>query len=238
MDLAVYKAPWLTRFSVARPWWVIALTFLITVAFLTRLPQVKTDTDPKNMLPATSQVRVTNDEVERWFALHKDVIVLGIVNDHGIFNPQTLEGINRITGEIVNIPGVVIRDVTSLTTVDNVLVEQGQLAVRPAVAAIPQSTEAISALKEPILANPLFVNKLVSRDGTTTAIYIPLEPGANAKVIADRIRTILPKEAGNERYYLAGDPVARDTFGIQMFYQMAILSPVAGMVMKLKNEGG
>lgn len=209
----------------------MALTLVITLAFLTQLPRAITDTDPKNMLPATSTVRVSNDEVERWFALHKDLIVLGVVNEAGIFNRETLGRISQITGEIPKIPGVVVRDVTSLTTVDNVLVEEGRLAVRPAVAEIPQATEVISALKESILANPLFVNRFVSRDATTTAIYIPLEPGANAKIIADRIRTILPKEAGNERYYLAGDPVARDTFGIQMFYQMAILSPVAGMVM-------
>lgn len=231
MDRSVHKVPWLTRFSVKRPWLVIALTLVITLAFLTQFRKVITDTDPKNMLPATSAVRVSNDEVERWFALHQDVIVLGIVNEEGIFNRETLGRIARITEEVLRIPGVVVRDATSLTTVDNVLAEGGQLAVRPAVAEIPQTREAMSALKESLLANPLFVNRLVSRDGTATAIYLPLEPGANAKVIADRIRAILPKEAGNDQYYLAGDPVARDTFGIQMFYQMALFSPIAGMVM-------
>lgn len=233
MDASARNVPWLTRVSVARPWWVILLTVTVTAAFLIPLPQAKTDTDPKNMLPATSQVRLSNDEVEGWFALHKDVIVLGIVNDQGIFNPQTLERVRSVTEEIVKIPGVVLRDVTSLTTADNILVEEGRLAVRPAVAGIPESAEAISALKESILENPLFVNRLVSRDGTATAIYIPLEPGANAKIIADRIRAILPAESAADRFYLAGDPVARDTFGIQMFYQMALFSPVAGMVMFL-----
>ncbi|MBI3596741.1 MAG: MMPL family transporter [Nitrospirae bacterium] len=225
------KAPWLTRFSVEKPRLVIALTLAITLAFLTQLPRAITDTDPKNMLPETSPVRVSNDEVERWFALPKDVIVLGIVNNDGVFNRETLGRIAQFTEEIFKIPGVVVRDVTSLTTVDNVRVEEGQLAMRPAVADIPRTPEAMAVLKQSLLSNPLFINRLLSPDGTTTAIYIPLEPGANAKVIADRIRAILPKETGGERYYLAGDPVARDTFGIQMFYQMAIFSPLAGMVM-------
>ena len=225
------KAPWLTRFSVERPRLVITLALAVTLLFLTQLPRAKTDTDPKNMLPETSPVRVSNDEVERWFALHKDVVVLGLINNDGLFNPETLGRIAQITEEILKIPGVAVRDLTSLTTVDNVRVEEGQLAVRPAVAEIPRTPEAMAALKQSLLSNPLFVNRLLSPDGTTTAIYIPLEPGANAKVIADRIRAILPKEAGGERYYLAGDPVARDTFGIQMFYQMAVFSPLAGMVM-------
>jgi len=226
-----HAVPWLTRFSVERPWLVMALTLIITLLFLTQIPRVKTDTDPKNMLPATSEVRVTNDEVDRWFALHKDVIVLGIVNDEGIITPATLERITRITEDIVKIPGVVVRDVTSLTTVDNVLVEAGQLAVRPAIAEIPRTSAAMANLRQSLLSNPLFVGRLLSQDGTTTAIYVPLESGANAKAIADRITTILPKEGGRERYYVAGDPVARDTFGTQMFYQMAVFSPIAGMVM-------
>jgi predicted RND superfamily exporter protein len=225
------KVPWLTRFSIEKPWWVIALNLAVTVLFLTQFPRVVTDTDPKNMLPATSEVRVYNDEIERWFALHKDVIVLGIVNDQGIFNLQTLERVSRITDEILKVPGVVVGDVTSFTTVDNVLVEGGQLVVRPAVAEIPQTLEAMAALKQSLLSNPLFIGRLLSKDGTTTAIYIPLGPGVNAREIGDRIKVILARETGPERFHLAGDPVARDTFGIQMFYQMAIFSPIAGMVM-------
>ena len=234
MRLPPSNVPWLTRFSVERPRLVIALTLAVTLIFLAQFPRIQTDTDPKNMLPATSDVRVSNDAVERWFVLHKDVIVLGIVRENGrdgIFDPLTLERIDRMTGKIREIPGVVVQDVASLTTVDNVVVEGEQLAVRPAVAEVPRTPEAMAALKESLLSNPLFVDRLLSKDGTATAIYIPLEPGANAREIADRIQGILDKETGPEQFYLAGDPVARDTFGIQMFNQMALFSPAAGMIM-------
>ncbi|MBI4715054.1 MAG: MMPL family transporter [Nitrospirae bacterium] len=214
MSLPPSNVPWLTRFSVERPRLVIALTLAVTLIFLAQFPRIRTDTDPKNMLPATSDVRVSNDAVERWFVLHKDVIVMGIVRENGgdgIFDPLTLERIGRMTGEIREIPGVVVQDVASLTTVDNVVVEGEQLAVRPAVAEVPRTPEAMAALKESLLSNPLFVDRLLSKDGTATAIYIPLEPGANAREI--------------------GDPIARDTFGIQMFNQMALFSPAAGMIM-------
>ncbi len=233
MDPFDRHALWLTRFSVERPRLTLVLILAATLLFLIPFPQVRTDTDPKNMLSPTSAVRVSNDEVERWFTLHKDVIVLGIVNDHGIFNRETLGRIAQITEDILTIPGVVVRDVTSLTTVDNILGEEGRLTVRPAVSEIPQTQEEMAALKRSLLSNPLFIGRLLSEDGTATAIYVPLEPGANGKAIADRIRTVPPKERGEDRYYLAGDPVARDTFGVQMFYQMAILSPIAGMVMFL-----
>jgi predicted RND superfamily exporter protein len=66
MNQSAPAVPWLTRLSVERPGWVIAGTLVITLLFLTQFPRVQTDTDPKNMLPATSTVRVSNDEVERW----------------------------------------------------------------------------------------------------------------------------------------------------------------------------
>jgi uncharacterized membrane protein YdfJ with MMPL/SSD domain len=82
------------------------------------------------------------------------------------------------------------------------------------------------------MGNPMVVGRLVSEDGTTTAVYVPLEQGANGKVVADQIRDILGRErAGDLQYFVAGDPVARDTFGAEMFRQMAMFAPVAGLVM-------
>lgn len=223
----------LTEFSVRFPRAVILLTFLITIGFAVQFPKVKIDTDPKNMLPATSDVRVYNDQVERWFALHKDMMVLGIVNDKGVLNPATLERIARITDETLKIKGVVIRDVASFTTVDNVVAEGQTLAVRPLMTEVPRTPEKIDALRRSLFENPLLLDRFISRDGTTTAIYIPLEEGANGKEIADRIKKILEKEKGEEKYYLAGDPVARDTFGAEMFIQMGLFAPIAGMIMFL-----
>jgi len=221
----------LTNFSIRHPKLVIFLSILVTLAFATQIPRVKTDTDPKNMLPATSEVRVYNDQVEKAFALHKDVIVLGIVNPNTVFNPATLIKIERITNAVFQLKGVVLEDVISFTTADNVIAEENNLTVQPLLTTIPQTELEIDAFKQSLVENPIWVGRLISEDGKTTAIYIPLEPGANAKLIADQLKEIVKKEKGEEEYYIAGDPVARDTFGAEMFKQMALFSPLAGMIM-------
>ena len=221
----------LTNFSIRHPKLVIFLSLLVTLAFATQIPRVKTDTDPKNMLPATSEVRVYNDQVEKAFALHKDVIVLGIVNPNTVFNPATLIKIERITNAVFQLKGVVLEDVISFTTADNVIAEENNLTVQPLLTTIPQTELEIDAFKKSLLENPIWEGRLISEDGKTTAIYIPLEPGANAKLIADQLKEIVKKEKGEEEYYIAGDPVARDTFGAEMFKQMALFSPLAGMIM-------
>ena len=223
----------LVEFSVNHPKLVVILTLIITLAFATQLPKARTDTNPKNMLPATSDVRVWNDGVEKTFALYEDTIVLGVVNERGVLNKDTLEKIKRITDEILKLKGVAARDVSSFTTIDNVTADGGTLNVGPLMADVPKTGQEVEALRKTLFENPLFVDRIISKDGKTAAIYVPLEEGSNGKEVADSIRGIVKDEKGDERFYIAGDPVARDTFGNEMFKLMAIFAPIAGMVMLL-----
>lgn len=224
-------AGWLTRFSITRPRMTLALVAAVTLALGLFLPGIRVDTDPKNMLAETSEVRVLNDEVERRFGLHPDVVVVGLVADHGIFNPSTLARIAELTRRILDLEGVAARDVASLSTTSNVAATADGMLVQPPLARPPRTLQEAEALRSSVLANPLFVGRLVSADATTAAIQVPLRKGSNGKQVADRIRAIVAELALPEKVYLAGDPVARDTFGAEMFRQMGVFSPVAGLIM-------
>ncbi|MDO8746658.1 MAG: MMPL family transporter [Thermodesulfovibrionales bacterium] len=221
----------LVEVSVNHPKLVVILSIIITLAFMTQFPKMKTDTNPKHMLPDTSDVRVWNDEVDKTFALYEDMIVLGIVNEKSVLNKETLRKIQRITDEILRIKGVAARDVNSFPTITNVTAEKGALRVAPLMIEVPKTDKEIGYLRKMLFENPLFINRIISKDEKTTAIYVPLEKGANGKEVADKIRDIVKKEKGDEKYYVAGDPVARDTFGSEMFKLMAVFAPIAGMVM-------
>lgn len=223
----------LVALSVDHPKTVVMLSVLLALLFLSQFPKMTTDTNPKNMLPATSAVRVSNDEVEKTFALYEDMIVLGISHEQGVLNPGTLAKVARISEAILRTPGVAARDVASFTTVDNVTAAEGALQVAPlmSASAVPQGEAELAGLRRELAENPLFLNRLISQDGKTTAIYIPLEKGADGKKIADRLREIVGAESGEESYAIAGDPVARDTFGAEMFKLMGMFAPVAGMIM-------
>ena len=221
----------LVEFSIRRPKWVLLLAGLLTLLFLTQFPKIRTDTNPKHMLPDTSDVRVWNDEVDKTFALYEDTIVVGVENDAGVLNRETLVRIARITDKILALPGVASRDVNGFTTITNVTAEAGTLKVGPLMPGAPQSQAEVETLRGALFGNPLLVDRVISKDGKTTAIYVPLEKGANGAEIANKIHAIVAAEKGPERYYIAGDPVARDTFGAEMFKLMGIFSPIAGMIM-------
>src|SRR3970040_1986565 len=180
----------LVEFSVVHPKLIVSLTIIFTLAFMTQFPRMRTDTNPKNMLPATSDVRDWNDEEDKTFALYEDMIVLGIAREQGILTSETLGRIDRITDELLKIKGVAARDVTSFPTITNVTSEAGTLKVAPLMAEVPKTDSDIRNLRKSLFENPLFVDRIISKDGRTTAIYVPLEKGANGKEVADRIREV------------------------------------------------
>lgn len=210
------------EFSIKRPILVIIIVLLVTAAFATQFPRIKTDTDPNNMLPESSDVRVSNREVEQTFGLHKDMMAVAIVNDTSVFNPGTVNRIASLTGGIRDIHGVAAPDVSNMFIAANMPVPPGGF-----------SGEQTLSMKNMFMGNPLMVGRFVSADEKTTAIFVPLEDGANGKEVADSIRELVGNDQTGDIFYVAGDPVARDTFGSQMFIQMGLFSPLAGMIMML-----
>src|SRR3989304_1884272 len=143
----------ITLFALNRPKTVIALTLAVTFLFAMQFPRIKIDTDPENMLEADQPDRVFYDRVKKEFGIH-DLIVVGIVDDKGIFRPESLERVARVTSEILKIKGVVIEDVVSLTTTDNVKSTGGLLDIHPVMREVPGTSEAIERLQQDIAENP------------------------------------------------------------------------------------
>src|SRR3989338_3853387 len=206
----------------------IVFFLLITIFFAMQLPKMKIDTDPENMLEKNQADRVFYDKVKKEFGIH-DLLVVGIVDERGVFEPDTLKRIANVTDDILKVKGVIIEDVVSLRTSDNVTSEDGTLVVRRFMGEIPESPEAIESLKRAVYGNSFFVDKIISRDGKATSIYIPIEKKDQRYRISKEIEAILKKElTSKQNYYLAGLPVAEDSFGHEMFVQMGIPAPLAG----------
>jgi hypothetical protein len=123
---------------------------------------------------------------------------------------------------------VIIPDVVSLTTTDNVKSSGGLLDIRPVMRQLPSSAADSAVIRNDIAQNPFLHEKIAAADGTAVAIYIPIERKDMSYRIAGEIErilqhTLLPGQA----YHLAGLPIAEDTFGHEMFIQMAVVAPLA-----------
>lgn len=213
--------------SIGHPKAVIVAMLLLTVLALVQFPRIAIDTDPENMLPANEPVRVFHDAVKEAFDL-SDLIVVGIVREEGAFNPATLSRVATLTDHILDIPGVVTDDVIALSVVDDITTESdGSLRVAPLMESPPEDLAGAEALLARIRANPLYRGKLASDDGKAITIFVPIESKDLAHEIGGAIRAEIDATTGDETIHLAGIPIAEDTFGIEMFKQMAFSAPIA-----------
>lgn len=219
----------LVTFSMDRPKTVLGIAALVTVAFLVQFPKAVIDTDPENMLEETQPDRIFYSQVKKDFGI-SDFIVLGITDENGIYRPEALGAVERIVSKVVGINGVIVEDVVSLTTTDNIKARDGAIEIRPALSGIPETAEEMEELRRDIASNPFLNEKIVSADGRATAVYIPIRKKDMSYRIGREVEEIVRKELlPGQKFHLAGLPIAEDTFGYEMFKQMAVAAPMAGL---------
>lgn len=71
---------------------------------------------------------------------------------------------------------------------------------------------------------------MVSDDGQVLALYIPITSKETSYRIYHALLQRIGEMTGDEQYFITGLPVAEDTFGVEMFIQMAISAPLAMIV--------
>ncbi|MHC4521419.1 MAG: efflux RND transporter permease subunit, partial [Planctomycetota bacterium] len=208
-----------------------------TVVLGAFIPLIRVDTDPENMLSADEPVRLFHDQTKEDFVLY-DIVVLGVVNDtdpNGVFNVASLSRIYKLTEfaktwRSAHDPneGVVEVDLMAPSLVDHI--SQGGPGVVKFEWLMPQppTTEAEALeIRDKAMSNPLLYGTIVSENGKALSLYVPL----TSKHISHELYQALNAEAarfeGNEEYHITGLPVAEDTFGYEMFVQMAISAPLA-----------
>ncbi|MCB9881095.1 MAG: MMPL family transporter [Planctomycetes bacterium] len=234
----------------------VMLALTTVIAILAALPSlwepasryltpVRVDTDPENMLAESEPVRTLHHEMKQRFSLN-DMIVVGVVDETsevGVFQPEVLKRVHALTQfakglhweEDGRVKGVVEVDILAPSTVDN-MEQEGLGTVRFdwLMKEPPATQEEALLVRDRAQRMPFLNGTLVSEDGKALAIYLPLTD----KDASHRIYTELKQEIATfgdvtEQYHITGLPVAEDTFGVEMFLQMAISAPMAMLVIFL-----
>ncbi|MFW6189472.1 MAG: efflux RND transporter permease subunit [Planctomycetota bacterium] len=127
--------------------------------------------------------------------------------------------------------GVVVIDLLAPSMVDRIYHEAGTvhfsyLMQKP----LPRTREEALDVREGALDNPLLNGTVVSSDGEAVALYLPITHKDISYQVSRRLQEMIAELGGPEQYHITGLPVAEDTFGHEMFVQMAISAPLAMLV--------
>ena len=206
----------LVETSMRWPKRVVALAGVITVVLLAMFVRVQVDTDPESMLSADAPVRVLNEEIRTTFGT-RDMVVVGLFSDQSLVTASDIDAAVAFHDAISAIDGVA---------------EDTMISVRTAIPdAGPETDAAAQAIADQIAVDPLLAGNVFSADGDTFAFFVPLDDKSDAVPVSDEIDRLLdesPELAALERH-VAGLPLAQEAFGDQMFVQMAVFAPMAGV---------
>jgi len=218
---------------------------VLTLLLGAMIPMMKIDTDPENMLSADEPARVFHNQTKERFNL-SDILVLGVVNNkdpNGVFNPASLTRIYELTefAKTLRWPsaedpnellGVIEVDLLAPSTVDHIgqggpgVVTFEWLMPNP-----PQTSAEAIEIRDKAMSNPLLKGTLISENGKAICLYLPLtSKDVSHEVYRELTKKIATFGKGDEEYHITGLPVAEDTFGYEMFKQMAISAPLAMVV--------
>lgn len=219
-----------SNFGIHSPKTVYVMTLLVTLVLALMMPRINIDTDPENMLPADQPDRVFHNQMEKDFVLH-DAIVVGLVNEQGIYQPDTLASLYRVSKEILGLGGVIAPDLMSLSEADNITqAGPGTIRFERMMATAPETQQQAEAIQAAVARLPLLQNTLVSEDGKAAAIYVPIQEKSLSYPLSQSITRMTERESEHGDWHITGLPVAEDTFGHEMFVQMGISAPLAGVM--------
>ena len=132
---------------------------------------------------------------------------------------------------IPKINGVIAQDIIAPSTVDSIEPKGGAIVFSWLMNQPPETEAEALAVRRRAQRIPFLSGTLVSDDGKAVAIYLPItDKHLSYKVYRALQERIAEFGDGPEVFHITGMPVAEDTFGVEMFVQMAISAPAAMLV--------
>ena len=218
------------QFALNKPKTIYAIVVTMVLISLAMIPQLTIDTDPENMLSSENPERVFHNSIKNTFNM-PDMIVVGVVSKQSIYTPETLAILQQLSDEIIKIDGVIEQDLLSLSVVDNITQEaNGGIRFEYLMQQAPSDLAGSKKIAQAVKRLPLLENTLVSGDEKAAAIYVPITAKDLSYPIAEKIRAISQTFSNNNLdFHITGLPIAEDQFGYEMFVQMGIAAPLAGL---------
>ncbi|GAA3614821.1 efflux RND transporter permease subunit [Flavivirga amylovorans] len=169
------KAEMFFNKAIKYPWLIIISCILLVGAVTSQLPKMVIDTTIEAYIPAGHHSLENREEVRDIFGL-SDPIVVAVVNEEkeGVFTPEMLNFIKKLSEEVQLIEGVDPEKITSLSTENNIYGTETGMVVDPFIGEIIGSQNEADKIRKDALSFPLYKGNLVSIDGTTSLIVIEL----------------------------------------------------------------
>ena len=224
----------LLRFSIHHPRIVLATAVAVSLTLGVFIPRVRLRLDARSLVPTGHPDLAASDASAALFNLN-DVVVFAVAGggDSGIYNPETLARIDRLSRGLARVDGVIPATVTSMTTDPVLLVSGGVIDARPLLAGggQPDADTAERARRE-VKALGLNDGVLVAPDGRAAAILADISGETDRYLLLRRIKELTGSEASGEDWiYVSGTALAQAVLGEASARDLMRLIPLVILVL-------
>ena len=184
-----------------------------------QLVHVSFDTSNESMFKRHDPTRVTYDEFRAQFG--REDLILVAVESSDVFSAESLERL-RVLHDTLEREVPHIDDIISLVNARSTRGEAGELIVGELLEDWPETPGERSAVRDIALANPLYRDRLLSRDGRVTTIVLQLDAYSSAALASDGLEGFDESEddgAAAEPAHLTGDETAEAAFAVQQIVE-------------------
>jgi len=221
---------------VHRAWWVLLFIALLTVGFISQLPNLKMETNIEEMLPKTMDAYTNKKKLESIFS-SADMVVIGITNSddpNGIYNPHSLKLVDELTQWLKmrkEFHTLALADLMSLSTIKDIRGTADGMDIELFMDQPADNPEAIAQLRQRLIDNGIYLGSIVSDDGKGTLIVVRPSPEYVGryheiyKLIKDKIIEIQAR-GGSESILITGRPIIEGIFGVYMPQDMQNMQPI------------
>ncbi len=224
----------MTDLPLRRPWLVIAVFALATLAALPGLMRLELRTDGHALVPADDPAVVFDAEVRERFHLRDPLVVL-IESSHpdGVLNPRTLRSVSEISRILARLPGVGPEDVVSLATEHRHRVYPGTLNFRPFLDPQPDTPELLKLLDDDLRIARILDGTLISADRKAVTVLVgvphldPAHPYDRVDLYRRVEAAVRPFANDTDRIDVVGAPAAESLLGTHILEDLRLLLPLS-----------
>ncbi|MBK8869545.1 MAG: MMPL family transporter [Elusimicrobia bacterium] len=188
-------------------WAALAVTAVVSGALMTQIPRLQTRTDVDVFYIPTDPFFKLSKQLEKIYRRNEFFFI--VFKDDALFTPSRLTNIGAITDALENLPDV--EEVISLSNVNDMRGSDDAFIVEPFLYDRPDTADGLERLKQRALGKRLYRNRLISEDGTTTAISVFLPPHSDGdlrlRVLNGVEKILAPYHERGYQFHLAGWPV-------------------------------
>ena len=210
---------------------IIVLVIALTLILGYQIKNLSINSDVISSLPDDDPYASLLKKIGEEFGGNK--IGMVILEAEDIFTTEVLEHVRRVTDTLNLMKG--ISTVTSITNIISITSGEYGLEVASLVDEydLPESREALDALREKVYAKDMYKGSIVSEDGTATVVIFSLLDGAEVEAVARAVKRKVNAMDLPENVYFAGSPMIVTAVSDLISADLYLLIPIAFAVIAL-----